>query len=245
MHLHNYFRIDGIGPKKIMQDFGVASVSINESFQWFIIADGIGGEHYGEIAAQITVETIHEYLSDSNIHESTFQTNQFFEDALNKVQAKFRQLSIKDSSYEKMGCTICLLILSKQKGYVFWSGDSRLYLYRNKQIYWDTLPHNWSFDLYKKGITTLSEARLSESNYLTASVNGYVNKIRFDSFMFDIKTNDMILICTDGIWGMFEHDELEKEFASQTIKQLQTKWTAYLNKYANDNYLGYVVEFLK
>jgi protein phosphatase len=228
-----------------MQDYGIASVSSNELFQWFIIADGIGGEPNGEIAAQIAVETINEYLSEFNINESTFQTNQFFEDSLIVIQEKFRQLSIKDSSYNNMGCTVCLFILSNQKGYVFWSGDSRLYVYRDNQIYWDTLPHNWSFDLYKKGITTLSEARLSESNYLTASVNGYVNKIRFDSFMFDIKTNDKILICTDGIWNLFEHDELEKEFATKTAKQIQTKLTEYLNKYANDNYLGYVVEFLK
>jgi isopentenyl phosphate kinase len=73
------------------------------------------------------------------------------------------------------------------------------------------LPHNWSFDLYRKGVTTLSDARLSESNYLTGSVNGYVKKIRYDSFIFDIKAKDRILICTDGIWGLFEHNELEKE----------------------------------
>jgi protein phosphatase len=166
----------------------------------------------------------------------------FFEEALNNIQQKFKQLTKKDSSYNKMGCTLCLLILTNQKGYVYWSGDSRFYLFRDKRIYWDTLPHNWSFDLYRKGVTTLSDARLSESNYLTGSVNGYVKKIRYDSFIFDIKAKDRILICTDGIWGLFEHNELEKELGTKTINQIQTKLSAYLAEYANDNYFGYVIE---
>lgn len=242
MQQYKYFELSGIGPKKTMQDYGIVGKGHNEQFYWYIIADGIGGELHGEIAAEITVEGINEYLSKTIIKESKLKNNLFFEEALNNIQQKFKQLTKKDSSYNKMGCTLCLLILTNQKGYVYWSGDSRLYLFRDKRIYWDTLPHNWSFDLYRKGVISLSDARLSESNYLTGSVNGYVKKIRYDSFIFDIKAKDRILICTDGIWALFEHDELAKEFGTKTLNQIQTKLSAYLAEYANDNYFGYVIE---
>jgi len=43
----------------------------------------------------------------------------------------------------------------------------------------------------------------------------------------------------------FENKKLEKELGNKTINQIRTKLSAYLAVNTNDNYLGYVMEYIK
>ena len=235
--------ISGIGKRTVMQDYGIHDTSLNKELEWFIICDGIGGVPHGDVAAKTTVETLNNYLKNSLQKEEQLRDKSFFEKGIQTITQKFSNLIECNSEYKQMGCTLCVLINTNTKAYIYWAGDSRLYFFRNNKFTWDTIPHNFSFDLFKKGILTMEEARISETNYITASINGYADKIRYDTNIISLKPGDRILICTDGIWGLFDHTDLINVFSKKSLSDIQAYVEPYLLEYGADNYYGYIIDF--
>jgi protein phosphatase len=235
-------KLFGIGPKSMMQDFGICDFSINKEYTWFIICDGIGGMPYGEVAANITVNTLNNFYKEKLISESQLSEDLFFQKSIDAVKQEFITQITKNHNYEKMGCTLCAVIINKMNAYICWSGDSKLYQFRDNKCCWDTISHSWAFDLYRNCVLTLDEARLSETNYLTGSINAYTKTIRFNTKKLKLQKADRLLICTDGIWSIFEHNDLIKSFTNCKLEVLESTLPKYFKEYANDNYFGFIVD---
>lgn len=234
--------INGKGPKSQMQDFGCFGKTADAQFLWVIVCDGIGGERGGEHAAKTTVKFLHTYIKKYLLNVDQLKSTDFFKDGIRQVQKKFAEFIEKESSLRLMGCTLCITIFTENKAFVFWSGDARFYQFRNGNCIVDTIPHNWSFDLYRKGVLSLEEARLSETSWLTGSINHYTAEIRVDVEVFTLEKNDRILICTDGVWALFEHPDLIKLMATPSLKNSAAHLKRILKEHANDNYYCFLVD---
>jgi serine/threonine protein phosphatase PrpC len=236
--------IKGKGPRKEMQDAGCMGSSEDKKFSWLIVCDGIGGYKGGKQAATIAVRVLHNYLKKSLKNRKQINDLSFLEEGIRVIKKKFREEINKDSSLESMGCTLCLIIFSGTMCYFFWSGDTRFYLFRERKCVWETIPHNWTFDLYRKGVLSLDEAKVSETFYLTGSVNDFSPEIRLDCKAIRLQKNDRLLVCTDGIWGLFEHEDLVLAITNQCISKTSILLRKYLSDYAHDNYYGYLVDII-
>lgn len=234
----------GVGPKLSMQDFGIHGQPENKKFQWLIVCDGIGGMPFGEVAAQTTVSTLDCYFKNELKDDFIQIDSDFFKDGLAKVKSEFIHLIRTNPKYEMMGCTLCAAIFHDKEVYICWSGDTRLYLFRENECFWDTIPHSWVFDLFRKGVLSIEEARVSESNYLTGSINSYSKSIRFDFHKLQLIKDDRLMICTDGIWGLYEHKDFVNMCMKESVMNLESTLRKQLNDFANDNYYGYFVEIL-
>lgn len=233
--------VKGIGSRLEMQDHGCIGSSADKQFTWVIVCDGIGGNSGGRLAAKTTVRSLNRYLKKVLTNGQQLSESDFFKDAIKLIRGKLKKEINKDPSLVSMGCTLCVAVFFNKRFHVFWSGDSRLYLYRNDACIWDTIPHNWSFDLYRNGIQSLEEARLSETSYLTGSINNYSDHVRFDSQVLQLQENDRILICTDGIWSLFEHPDLTQMLNRYNLSKTTIYLREFLKKYANDNYYGFLI----
>ncbi len=242
-HLNkNTLLLSGIGPKTEMQDHGINNLGQKgNGLRWFIICDGIGGQPHGTKAAKLACQVVDAYLKNKSFNKKSLISKIFTTELISNLQKEFRKAIQANNDFQNMGCTLCLLIIYEELGYVCWSGDSKLYQLRNQQCIWETAPHTWVFDLYKKGVLTLEEARISVNNALTGSINGYTANIRFDTQLLKIKPNDTLVLCTDGIWSAFEHDELMQVLSKPNIEAVEFM-EDYLKKYANDNYYGFFVK---
>ena len=236
--------VKGRGPKGEMQDVGCFGTSADDQFSWVIVCDGIGGERGGELAAKTTVKTLHTYIKKYLLNVGQLNSTDFLKDGIRQVQKKFAAFIEKESSLRLMGCTLCITIFTENKAYVFWSGDARCYQLRNSNCIVDTIPHNWSFDLYRKGILSLEEARLSETSWLTGSINHYNAEIRVDVEVFTVDKNDRILICTDGVWALFGHPDLIELMSTPSLENSAAHLKRILKEHANDNYYGFLVDCL-
>jgi serine/threonine protein phosphatase PrpC len=237
-----YISLSGVGPRMLMQDVGLHNSSEDGKIAWFIICDGIGGSDHGEVAAKIAAEELDRYLKSTLQRASQLDDQDYFQAAIDQIRRQFIHAISGNPKYMGMGSTLCALIITKQKAYSLWAGDSRSYLFRDGECLWDVFPHNWSFDLYRKGVLSLDEARISESNYISASINGYTGEIHYEVEVLTVKKHDRFLVCTDGIWGLFEHKDISAIFQDKKLDTLKTKLTDYLSEYANDNYFGYVID---
>jgi serine/threonine protein phosphatase PrpC len=235
--------IQGVGPRTEMQDDGCFGSSIDSRFSWLIVCDGIGGNKGGKQAANITVRCLNAYLRNTLRNESQLAESSFMGAGLQLVKKKFTEKIKEDASLESMGCTLCLAVFTGIKCYVFWSGDTRFYLFRSGTCKWDTYPHNFSFDLFRKGILSLEEARVSENSYLTGSINSFSDAIRIDHQILMLQPDDRFVLCTDGIWALFEHPDFIQLLIGNGLSKTVSTLERQLLQYSNDNYLGFIAEF--
>jgi len=178
----------------------------NEDFYFcnndlFIVADGMGGHKAGEIASVTAVENFVAYFQNhrknnlQNIQESMIKSIDFAND-------KVVRLSYKNEDYSGMGTTFTGCYIDGGKAHVIHVGDSRLYLKNSREFKLLTSDHTIVGELYRKGLLTYKETfNHPQKNYLT-NVLGMEDELIPDYFSFDLKENDIILICSDGLNSM-------------------------------------------
>ena len=88
-------------------------------------------------------------------------------------------------------------------------GDSRLYFIDNdiRQV---TLDHSLVEELIRSGQLDRNKGRNHpEKNIITRAL-GISDKVMIDFFELDMKENDRILLCSDGLTNMIEDDEIKE-----------------------------------
>lgn len=171
-----------------------------------VVADGLGGHHHGEVAAEAAVQSI----------LATFQRQArprlenpqaFLADAMAGAhtailaQASLRQLD----EPPRTTCVACVV----QDGIACWAhaGDSRFYLLRNGRVLARTRDHTHVQALLDAGLIGAAEAHdHPKRNALTSCLGGDVAP-RFDfSAPQALKHGDVLLLCSDGLWGPLSDD---------------------------------------
>jgi protein phosphatase len=113
-----------------------------------------------------------------------------------------------------MATTIVLAYFVKDKMIVMNIGDSRAYLFRKGKLRQITEDHTYVNSLVKAGVITENEAEAqNHQNYITRAVGADIN-IKPDFFQVVVKPDDMILLCSDGLYGMVPEEEITEIMSS-------------------------------
>jgi len=89
-------------------------------------------------------------------------------------------------------------------------GDSRAYLFRNKQLITLTKDHSKVQELIDGGLISTEQAENSRyKNILTRAI-GVSDRVIVDFNKINLKVNDKILICTDGLTNMLSDSVIEE-----------------------------------
>ena len=169
----------------------------------YAVADGMGGASAGEIASQMLIETVKNFLSktprpwDENI----------LAQAILLANDKILNTARRHEEYHGMGTTATVLSLDGQTAHFAHVGDSRLYLLRENFFKQMTEDHSYVETLVRRGELTAEEARVHPmKNVLTQAVGAMAN-LSIDKANFPVERGDIFLLCTDGLTNMVE-DEL-------------------------------------
>ena len=194
----------------------------------FIVADGMGGHKAGEYASKTAVETISEYIQkcDSELVVATIRK------AIGEANQKLLKEAILDSEKEGMGTTVVAATIIGDKLLAANVGDSRLYIVNESGITQVTVDHSYVEEMIRSGRIVRSEARNHpDRNKITRAV-GVFPKVEVDFFETKIEPGDTILLCTDGLTGMVEDEEIRRIILSQ--RDIVEK-TETLIRRANEN----------
>lgn len=160
----------------------------------FIVADGIGSIGGGDTASKWAVKTFHDTyydpeLDDEDVRERVIAAIQ---DAQEAVKARARVLKL-----DSLGTTLTgVVILSDGTASIFNVGDSRVYLARG-----DTLEQ---VTVDQSGVDPKGDPnRPKLTSYL-----GQKQPILPNLYERQLQQGDTLLICSDGLWGMLQHDEI-------------------------------------
>lgn len=194
----------------------------------FALADGMGGHNKGEIASQMAVNGIIDFLGKNLSQEGNVKIDYLddvIKQAYNYVNSQIYEKSKEDKSFYGMGTTLVTVIIYNDEMYVANVGDSRCYILRDQNLNRITIDHSVVEDLVRMNIISEEEAMTHPiRNHITRAM-GTDNMVAVDIFREKLKANDKILLATDGLTGYIVDDKIkeilsENENVEETTKKL-------------------------
>lgn len=189
-----------------------------------VVADGMGGVNAGEVASSLAVNTVKEHFSIHPVQEALASGNDgivaFLKDAIAKAADVINQRMATDPETEGMGTTIVICwILQDGQAHIAWCGDSRAYLYNQTEgLRRLTKDHSLVQELVDSGEITEEEAFYHpDNNIITCGLGGYEMYPVPDIVTCDLKPNDTIMLCSDGLCGYCTDQDIKRVFDAEHI----------------------------
>lgn len=167
----------------------------------FAVADGMGGHEAGEVASEITINTLNDLAPRSADSEALARA--VVAANLNVIKAPSQGVG-----REGMGTTLTAAILEKERLVIAQVGDSRAYLLHNGSLQQLTRDHSLMADMIEAGQLTEAEARVHPNRSVITRAIGSDPHMQPDLYELNVETGDRLLLCSDGICGMIEDHEI-------------------------------------
>jgi protein phosphatase len=180
-----------------------------------IVADGMGGAAFGEVASMLAISEAFQ-LGFTEIKWPVKITEQEIREIYEKLEAYgtllHRQLLShieEDPSLSGMGTTLTAAYTVGLDAFIGHVGDSRAYLFHNKSIMRLTKDHTLSQQLVDKGVFSPESAEARRlSHVLTNCLGAGLKHVRVDVAHVSMDYGDSILLCTDGLSDLVTDEEM-------------------------------------
>ena len=184
------------GKRENNEDF-IFTKQLSPDCSLHLVADGMGGYSYGELASSLACESIAEYMI-SNIGKADIKQliAQSLDFANKNINAKRKQLATK------MGTTIAGVVIEGTMAYFFWLGDVRIYLFRNSEIIFQSVDHSFINEMKRNEVISTKEIE-RYGNIVTQSLSGNSLEKECPIVELPLSPDDVLLICSDGLWRNF------------------------------------------
>lgn len=201
------FSITDTGVRRTMnQDYYFSSdTPIGNLPNLYIVCDGMGGHKAGDYASRYTAQRIVAHISRS-LSENPIR---ILRDAIHKANEILVIESREDKEKQGMGTTVVAATIIDHKMYVANVGDSRLYVISEtmKQV---TKDHSYVEEMVRMGKVDRADARThAKKNVITRAV-GVMDKVKADFFEVDLRDQDTVLLCTDGLSNMVSDERIHE-----------------------------------
>ncbi len=223
------------------------SYVVLKEYDLFVVADGMGGHRAGDVASKLATETISEFFKSTANDDVTwpfhFDTNLSEEEnrLLTGIRVANRQIferSTRSREYHGMGTTVVGAMFSPRKGrmYIGHVGDSRCYRVRAGHIQLLTRDHSLIND-YLLAMPDLTEEQRSElpKNVITRAL-GMQDQVVVDLQHDEPTPGDVYILCSDGLSGMVQDEEIEKIIVSNPdIRDACAKLISRANEHGGED----------
>ena len=100
---------------------------------------------------------------------------------------------------KKLGSTVAGVLIKDMEATIFWTGDSRVYIYRSDELLFQTVDHSLVNDLLKVRPLSLEDRR-RYAHVVTRSLMGEDGE-NVEVHKQALQHGDEMIICTDGIYN--------------------------------------------
>lgn len=209
----------------------------NTDVTTFAVCDGVGGCDKGEVASSAVCNRIGELLSS---HKNTDEfTDEDFKYVLNQAYKALDDVS--DESNKGMGTTLTFVSFHSNGVLAAHIGDSRIYQIRpGEGIIYRSEDHSLVNALLRSGNISPNEIKdHPKGNVITRCMGANDGtRERDDATVInlqDIAPGDYFLLCTDGVTGNVEEEELLELYSSDKTDEGKYKCLAERCKDSSDN----------
>ncbi len=203
-------------------------VLLRPELDLFVVADGMGGHNAGDIASRLATTSLRNFYeateNGSAIPDEVLGSD--YDDlaeharrlaaGIRKANRDVFEISSTYRQHHGMGSTVVAAYLERRGGlmHVGHVGDSRCYRMRDGKLELLTHDHSLINDALalKPDLTPEELARLPK-NIITRAL-GMREEVKVDVRSEVVKAGDIFLLCSDGLTGMINEEDISKVLAN-------------------------------
>ncbi|MDR3540883.1 MAG: Stp1/IreP family PP2C-type Ser/Thr phosphatase [Desulfosporosinus sp.] len=177
----------------------------------YAVADGMGGHRAGEVASSTALREV-----EKSAPRLVELEDQILERELTAAFIQANRVVYESSTTKPenagMGTTLTVLLVRSKTAVIAHVGDSRAYLWRDKELTALTMDHSMVGELVRLGQISLEEAEKHPQRHVLMRAVGADPEIELDCKSLSLQTGDVFLLCTDGFSNMISNQELAETF---------------------------------
>lgn len=186
------------------------TVEDRPDFGLFIVADGMGGHNDGEKASALTVRTVARHITNT-----IYLPMLALENAANMptiaealIEAARRANADVIKQVPNGGTTLTATAVMGDLAHIVHVGDSRGYLITKDGIEQITRDHSLVQRLIELDQLTPEEAVDHPQKNVLYRAIGHNDSLEVDTLTRRLPSDSRLLLCSDGLWGQMEEDEI-------------------------------------
>ena len=191
---------------------------LDDEWGLWLVADGMGGRAGGDVASNLAVRSIHDHFDSFGAvglplacAESAKIISARLLSAIRNADMAIRDAALAQPELDGLGTTIVAIAvssLSPLEVIIAHVGDSRAYLFRDRRLIALTRDHSLVEDLLAKGQIGPDEALVHPQRHILLRALGIEGQMEPDIISKDIQSDDVLLLCTDGITKMLSEQQI-------------------------------------
>jgi len=176
-----------------------------------LLADGVGGQGFGEVASKLAVETALRVFQEA---DPATTDNQLLWRMFNAANLAVYDAGMVHGGQDRMASTLTVSLFRRNEVAIGHVGDSRTYLIRQGTIRQLTSDHTYVAMQVKMSLISKQDAMNSElRGVLTRSI-GANPTVQVDYARAVLRNADIVVQCTDGLHGSVTESEI-KDYVSR------------------------------
>jgi len=176
----------------------------------FAIADGMGGFAHGGVASTLALEILFKTFYGASTASPLQRLRQGVQDANLGVYQTASRMGVG-----RMGTTLTAVHLEGHTLNVAHVGDSRGYLIRDGEATCFTNDHTRVGELVRMRLLSPDKVRTHSQRSVLDRCLGLDLFVQPDLFSMAVLPGDLIVLCTDGVWGAVE----DRDFAAFALRE--------------------------
>ena len=175
-----------------------------------IVCDGMGGANAGNVASEVAVKVISEYAIQSyRIGMDYYDIEKMLRNAIVSANMEIYDMSLKDEALKGMGTTTVTAMERDGVAVIAHVGDSRAYT-AGQVLNLITRDHSVVQSLVESGKITPEDAKVHPRKNVITRALGIEENVVVDSCQIELKDDDILLLCTDGLSGYADEEGIYK-----------------------------------
>jgi serine/threonine protein phosphatase PrpC len=213
-----YADISLVGGRTDNQDR--AGTAANEAAALLVVSDGMGGHSNGALAAETSVRVmINAFGRQAHPLQDPLG---FLHLTLGRAHEKIVELGGNLPLEQRPRATCAAAVVQGDSAYWAHVGDSRVYHLRGGRVLERTRDHSHVEFLIREGVIDSEEAQSHPMrNYVECCLGGELMLPEMSiTTRRVLKPNDVLLLCSDGLWGSLPEAEIARTFSdpSESLK---------------------------
>jgi serine/threonine protein phosphatase PrpC len=176
-----------------------------------LLADGVGGQGFGEVASKLAVETALRVFRDA---DPTTTDNQLLWRMFNAANLAVYDAGMAHGGSDRMATTLTAAMFRRNEVAIGHVGDSRAYLIRQGTIKQLTSDHTYVAMQVKMSLISKQDAMNSELRGLLTRSIGANPTVQVDYSRAVLRSGDIVVQCSDGLHGSVTENEI-KDYVSR------------------------------
>ncbi len=190
-----------------VRDNNEDSILVDEENGIFLLADGLGGHVGGEVASNLAVRTVYEYLKSRLELIGSAETVRILAESVAAAHSAIFRKSLEVKDLKGMGTTLEIALFAKSAVFICHVGDSRVYLFRNGKVEQITTDDNAAAWLKEYEHVPMEQIPLRARHLLTQAV-GISRELVPEFHSPPLRPGDLMMLCSDGLTETLDDREI-------------------------------------